>query len=134
MSRDHFVALHELLPRVGQVPHDRQEQAVHQPSRGGRRHAVRAALEKLLMQFVLELRDLHAERGLHDVETLGRARDRAVLEQRDEVLDLLEVHVPWGISDANRRPHRYQTASMDRAGRLFRLAAQAPIRACSIDT
>ena len=93
MPRYHFVALHELLPRVREVAHDRQEEAVHQASGGGRRHAVRAALEQLLMQFILELRDLHAERGLHDVQPLGRARDRAVLEERDEVLDLLEVHI-----------------------------------------
>jgi hypothetical protein len=57
---------------------------------------VRAALEQLLMQFVLELGDLHAQRRLHDVQPLRGTGDRAVLEQRDEVLDLLEVHVPSG--------------------------------------
>ena len=82
----------ELLPRVRKVAHDRQEEPVHEPPGGGRRHPVRAALEQLLMQLFLELRDLHAERRLHDIQTLGRAGDRAVFEQRDEILNLLQVH------------------------------------------
>jgi hypothetical protein len=54
---------------------------------------MRSALEQRLVEFVLELGDLHAERGLNDVEPLRGARDRAILEKRNEVLDLLEVHV-----------------------------------------
>jgi hypothetical protein len=38
------------------------------------------------------------------------------------------------ISDANRQRRRYQTDFMERAGRLFGLAAQSPILACSIET
>ncbi len=40
-----------------------------------------AAFEECLSQFGFELRNLHAERGLHDIEALGRACDGAILEE-----------------------------------------------------
>ncbi|SPA36986.1 hypothetical protein CBM2606_A110085 [Cupriavidus taiwanensis] len=107
LGRDHakrdaaghlLLALHHLLPRTGDVAHDGEKQAVHHATRSGRHHAMRDAIEQLLPEFFFQPRDLHAERRLHDIQALGRARDRAVLEQRDEVLDLFEVHGWIGIN------------------------------------
>jgi hypothetical protein len=92
MPRHHFVTLHQLLASVREVPHDRQEEAVHQPSRCGRGHPVCPAFKELLMQLLLQLGDLHAQGRLHDIQSLGCARDGAVLEQGDEILNLLQVH------------------------------------------
>jgi hypothetical protein len=53
---------------------------------------VRSALEQRLVKLCLKLRYLHAQRRLHNVEPLRRTRDRAVFEQRDEIVNLLQVH------------------------------------------
>ncbi len=88
-SRDDDIVPAQLVARMLDVAHDRHVKAIHLPRGVGGRHAMRAALEELAVQFPFELRDLHAERGLHDIEPLGRTRDGAVFEQRDEILNLL---------------------------------------------
>ena len=43
-------------------------------------------------QVLFELPNLHAKRGLRDVQLLGGPRDIASLDNSDEIFELTEIH------------------------------------------
>jgi hypothetical protein len=86
--------------------------------------------EELLVQLVFELRYLHAQCGLHDVQSLRCARDRTVFKQRDEILDLLEIH-----SDLNGPSTRgHQSGGINAANEIrshYQVCAGRPTSGCA---
>jgi hypothetical protein len=66
----------------------RQERA----SRFAQPHAPCGADEQLRAQLTLERADGRGETRLHDVEARSRTREVLLLRNRDEVLELAEVH------------------------------------------
>jgi hypothetical protein len=59
---------------------------------GGRHHALAIPFEQLLAEVILEPRQLHAERRLHDAEPADGARHAAFLVQANEILNMAQVH------------------------------------------
>jgi hypothetical protein len=87
---------------------------------------VRDAIKQLLPELFLQLGDLHAQRRLHDIQPLGRACDGAIFEQRDEVLDLSEVHAKWvdsvsaNLYNGAERISFFAAAGLGKPGRYLR--------------
>ncbi|MEH3054324.1 MAG: hypothetical protein PGN13_10010 [Patulibacter minatonensis] len=71
---------------------------------GGARSASRA-LEELGTQLLLEPADRGRHGGLHDVQTVGRAREALRFGDGDEHLELTQVHAPEGIADRDSGKH-----------------------------
>lgn len=69
---------------------------MHHLASGGWRHTVWDALKELLSELILELGYLHVQGRLHDVYPFGYPRNRAFFKKRDEVLNLLEIHIRMG--------------------------------------
>jgi hypothetical protein len=61
-------------------------------ARGRQRDAVREAVEERIVDVRLERADALRERRLRNADTPGRTRERALVDDRDEALELAEVH------------------------------------------
>ncbi|GAA1608223.1 hypothetical protein GCM10009693_20520 [Leucobacter chromiireducens subsp. chromiireducens] len=61
-------------------------------ARGGERHFAARPREQGVAELALERGNLMAERGLHDVALLGRAREVFRLGNRHDVPELLKFH------------------------------------------
>src|SRR6185312_3766264 len=76
--------------------HQRGARPVEEELAGlGQIHAARVALEQTDAELALEPADLRRQSGLGDPELLGRAREAALLRDRDEVSKVTELHVRW---------------------------------------
>jgi hypothetical protein len=62
------------------------------PPRGNLLWASPVSCSSVLLELVLEALDLLRERRLRDEQPLGRARERALVLDRDHVLQLPKVH------------------------------------------
>jgi hypothetical protein len=71
---------------------DRERAGVQQAAGLGRLDATRMADKQRDAQVLLDLADLHAERGLRDVKLIGGARHVAGLHHTHEVSELAQVH------------------------------------------
>ena len=68
-------------------------------TRGGRAYLARQALEQRRAQFLLQVGNLVAERGLHHVAALGGTGEVALLGQGHGEFELLEIHATISIPD-----------------------------------
>ena len=71
---------------------DGESARVEEAAGFGRLHAAGMAHEQSDAQVLFELPDLHAKRGLRDVQLLCRARHIAGLDHADEIFELTQVH------------------------------------------
>ena len=71
---------------------------VHEEPRAGlRRHGpARAAMQQGEAKLTLHVADVLAQRGLGDAQRLSGLRERALLDDRDEVAELAQVHGAGG--------------------------------------
>ena len=65
-------------------------------ARVGQLDLVGRAVEQARAELAFEVADIGRDGGLHDVETIGRAREAALLGHRDEHCELPELHVGGG--------------------------------------
>lgn len=92
LPRELRARLQHLLARAREIADHRKKEAIHATSLARGLHALRRAHEKLAFELVLQPGDLHAQRGLHDVQAPCGARYRPLFVEADEVLDLTKFH------------------------------------------
>ena len=61
-------------------------------ARGGEPHGATRPVQQWLAEFALQPLDLRADRGLRDVDPLGRAGEVGLFGDGDEVLELPKFH------------------------------------------
>ena len=86
------------LDRVGHAVEQHARALEQRLARRGQRDPPRRSLDELHAHPLLQLTDVDAERRLGEVEALGRAREVALLRDRDERPQVLELDVHAGNS------------------------------------
>ena len=79
---------------------------------GGERDVVAVAVEEGRAEFFFELLDLHAERGLGDVQAFGGAAEAEFLGGSDEIAEVAEFHGRRITLDDNTKLSRREIQSL----------------------
>ena len=79
---------------LGHAQEDRRGMLLEFVSRVGEVDTAAALFEEMLAERGFEVTDARLDRGLADVQRLGRPREAAVIGHRDEKLQLVQIHDP----------------------------------------